>query len=180
MIKFLLSIGILVLLVAGFAVYMGALRTVRIAESEEGPFFFVYREVPGQDQGAIGRVTTELHDKLTVANVKNFKPFDVFYPAESKRASEIGFVVNESDVSMMQAQDKSVFYRVVQRQRFMTCMFPFKNRASFIIGYIKVNPALEEHRKAHSYLPAPGMMRNDGDYITYLQPIRTRSASTHD
>src|SRR5438105_14985550 len=99
MIKFLLSIGILVLLVAGFAVYMGALRTVRIAESEEGPFFFVYREVPGQDHGAIGRVRTEWHDKLTVANVKKFKPFHVFYAAETTRASEIRFAVNESDVS---------------------------------------------------------------------------------
>ena len=61
--------------------------------------------------------------------------------------------------------------RMIGRQRYMKTTFPFKNRLSFVIGYFKVDPAFASYRAAHGYRPSLAIARNDGDEITYLQPV---------
>ena len=153
-----------------YLTYMGAWRSVAIAEREEGPFVFVYREVQHADQGQVGTVTTDLHGQLDAAGVSGIRPFDIFQPATAKQPDEIGFVVPESEkAKLISFNDAKV--RIIPRQRYMATEFPFRNRLSFIVGYFKVNPALTKYREQRSYRPALAIARNDGEKITYLQPM---------
>jgi hypothetical protein len=155
-----------------YLVYMGALRSVRIVEREEGPFLFIYREVQGTGQGQIGKVTTELHADLESAGVTTMRPFDLFQPPDSELPNQIGFVIPESDSAKLVSL-KGATQRTIPRQLYMATDFPFRNRLSFVVGYVKVNPALAEYRVEKSYRSAYAIARNDGNLITYLQPIRS-------
>jgi hypothetical protein len=155
-----------------YLMYLGALRSVQIVEREEGPFLFIYREVPGTDQRRIGKATTELHADLESAGVRTMRPFDLFQPQDSKLPNQIGFVIPESDSAKLVSL-KGAIQRTIPRQRYMATDFPFRNRLSFIVGYIKVNPALAKYRSEKSYGPTYAIARNDGELITYLQPIRS-------
>jgi hypothetical protein len=42
---------------------------------------------------------------------------------------------------------------------------------SYIVGFMKVDPALEAHRKKNGYRKTWAATRNDDGVITYLQPI---------
>ena len=41
--------------------------------------------------------------------------------------------------------------REIPTQQCMVVQFPWRNPLSFIMGYIKVNPALAKHRSVHDY-----------------------------
>ncbi len=161
-----------IITLAGFAAYLGAFRTIAVAEADDGPFYFVYREMHGNDLTAVGEITTALHDELRSVGITEMRPFDIFQPASSGVPNEIGFVIKEAEVALLQPAEHSIKSRVIARQRYMITTFPFKNRLSFLVGYIKVDPALAKHRTDHGYATAPAIARNDGDTITYLQPIQ--------
>jgi hypothetical protein len=153
-----------------YLTYMGAWRSVTIAEREEGPFLFVYREVQGTDQRQVGTVTTDLRGQLDAAGVSGIRPFDVFQPTTTKLPNEIGFIVPEDEIAKLGSM-KDATQRIIPRQRYMATEFPFRNRLSFIVGYFKVDPALAKYRKQRSYGTTLAISRNDGEIITYLQPV---------
>lgn len=158
---------------AGFATYLGAFRNITVVETDEGPFYFVYREMQGHDLTAVGEITTALNNELRSSGITEMRPFDIFQPTTSGIPNEIGFVIKEADVGRLQLSQRSFKSRIIAKQRYMRATFPFKNRLSFLVGYIKVDPALAKHRADHGYLATPAIARNDGDTITYLQPILT-------
>jgi len=169
--------GGLVALCVVFAIYMGMFRSITVQESEEGPFVFVYEEMRGTDIRDVGKITTELHGFLTAAGVAEMKPFDLFQPPNSGKPHEIGFVVSEADLQRLLARNNSIASRVIPRQLYMKAEFPFRNRLSFVVGYVKVDPALAAYRTAHGLASAPAIARNDGDVITYLQPVVKNAGS---
>lgn len=173
--KTLSVLGISVLAVlcfaAGASAYLGAFRSVTVTESEEGPFYFAYRELEGNSVSGVGAITTELNQELTSAGVSNKRPFDVFQPPGSTAPNEIGFVVSETDMQQLQQKNRSMKFRVIPRQQYMKATFPFKSRLSFVVGYIKVEPAFGQHRATHGYAQTPAIALDEPDKITYLQPI---------
>ena len=48
---------------------------------------------------------------------------------------------------------------------------------SFVVGYMKVDPALTRHRAAHGYIRTEAYAMNDGDRIVYMQPARKQAAA---
>ncbi len=161
-------IGIVVALVVGILSYLGGFRTITIEEKQMGPFHFVYREMMGTDMSQIGIITNELNDVLLKRRCATHKPFDVFYPDGH---AEIGFVVDEPEYSRLSAADTSYLRKEIPGQRFMTTTFPWKMVMSYMVGFMKVDPALEEYRKQHGYRKTWAATRHDDDIITYFQPI---------
>ena len=53
----------------------------------------------------------------------------------------------------------------------MVSEFPWTSRASYMIGYVKVDPALTKWRAAHAYKKVEAFALNEGKTIVYLQPI---------
>ncbi|HEV7396417.1 MAG TPA: hypothetical protein VGN86_07900 [Pyrinomonadaceae bacterium] len=167
----LISIAIVMCGLVGIAAFLGAFRTVAVTEAEEGPFYFAYREVDGNSLSDVGMITTALNNDLTVFGITNKRPFDVFQLPGSGSPNEIGFVMSEKDLKQLQQITTALKFRTIARQQYMKATFPFKSRLSFVIGYLKVNPAFAQHRKAHGYAPSLAMALDEPDEITYLQPV---------
>src|SRR5581483_134685 len=142
---------------------------VKIVEREEGPFLFVYRTVPGIDQRKIGAVTSELYNVLTRAGIQDVRPLDVFHPSAENVPNEIGFEVPVAQATKL-ASAEGYYQNTIPRRRYMTTTFPFRNRLSFMVAYVKVDPALNSYRQRKAYRSAWAMARNDGETITYFQP----------
>jgi len=170
----LLSVAVLVSGLVGLGAYLGGFRGVTVSETEEGPFYFAYRELRGNDLSGVGTITTAINNELNSAGIADKRPFDVFQQAGSGAPNEIGFVISERDMQRLQGNNGSIKLRTIARQRYMKTTFPFKSRLSFVIGYFKVDPAFASYRAAHGYQPSLAIARNDGEEITYLQPVLAR------
>src|SRR6185295_2211048 len=130
---------VLIVLIAAGAAYMGAFRSVDIAEQSKGPFTLVYRDLPAGDMSKVGVITTELDALLQKNGVTNRKPLDVFYPDGH---GEIGFAVDGASSQQLSALAPDVKVEEIPARRCMVTEFPWRNRASFLVGYVKVDPAL--------------------------------------
>jgi hypothetical protein len=174
-IKVVVCFGVFALLAAASALaHLGAFRKIDIREAEEGPFVFVYQTSVGHDPAAVGRITTALNVSLRAAEIEGGKPFD-FYAVPGTGPNEIGFIIPD-EANVASVLDAKTLSRVIPRQRYMITSFPFKGRLSFLVGYLKVDPALAAYRDSHGYAVAPAIARNDGDRISYLQPVGTAKA----
>ncbi len=165
--KILLSIllGIVVLAVAAYA-YLGGFRSITIEEKQMGPFHFAYREMVGTDFSKVREITTALDAELRSKGLTSLQQFDLFNP---EGGGEIGFVVSENEAQ--QLLSSSIRIKTIPAQQCMVTTFPWKNPISYMIGFMKVDPALEAHRKKNGYRKIWAATRHDGDLITYLQPI---------
>jgi hypothetical protein len=166
--RLLVTITILIGLLVCFYALMGGFNTIEISESEEGPFYFIYQELTEHDYSGVEKITNELNTMLDVERIKR-SPFDVFQPENSGLPNEIGFVVMESpNEKIINGITK---YRVVPKGMYMKTIFPFKNRLSYMVGYVKINSALESYRAENNYKDAPAITINKGGEIIYLQPV---------
>jgi len=171
----LLSAGVIVLAaVAASAAYLGAFRRVRVVERDIGPFRLLYREMPGSDFRQVGCITSELDRLLQAVGAGARRPFDVFYPPAHGHSNEIGFALADtSDATLRRILDidASVQVKDIPHQRALVVEFPWRSRLSFLVGYLRVDPALRAHRKKAGYQEAPAFALNDGARIVYMQPV---------
>lgn len=158
-------VGIVVIAICG---WLGAFRTVVIGERLQGPSTLVYREMTGNNMKTVGDITTALAGVLDGAGITQRKPMDVFYP---DGRAEIGFEVEGAAAPKLAALGDGIKSRDLPVQRYMYTIFPWKNPASFMVGFFKVDKALAEYRKAKGYKKVEAMTINEGNTIVYLQPI---------
>lgn len=152
--------------IVAYLVYMGAFLPVPIEEKKVGPFHFLYKEINGKDFSLVGKTTKEISQILKQYNFSNVKSFQIFYPEEEKKLAEVGFIVEEkvSDINELN-------YRTIVELNCMTTSFPFRSPFSFILGFMKVDPALKIYRQNNSYKKTEAMVCLDQDTILYMQPI---------
>ena len=161
-------VAIVIILLLVFAAYMGMFRRVQIAVSSQGPFTFVYRSMSGTNMSQVRQITTELSEVLREVGVTDARPLDVFYP---DGAAQIGFAVGDLTDEQTAALNSKASVREIPEQECITARFPWRNPLSFIVGYLKVDPALARHRAANSYRKVEAMALNEGPTILYMQPI---------
>lgn len=160
--------ALLILLMSG-AAYMGAFHRVTIEEREVGPFTLVYREVRGNSMKQVRDVTEELDAALEAHGVTNRRPLDVFYPDDTP--TEVGFAVEGPEAEAgVSGLDASV--RQIPRQRSLVTEFPWRNPLSFVVGYLKVDPALAARRAEQGYAKTEALALNRGNTIQYMQPVK--------
>lgn len=169
-IKIILSLLLLIVLgLVGVFAYLGGFEKVTIVEKQTGPFRIVYREMKGTDMKQVGAITDEIADILTKAGFHTHQPFDVYFP--NAVPSQIGFVIAAEEEFKLAALDSSIKHRTIPAQRCMVTTFPWKNPASYIVGYMKVDPALKAYRDEHNYVKGWAATRHDGDVISYFHPV---------
>lgn len=159
---------ILVVVVLAVAAYLGLFHGVHVEEAECGPFKFVYREMSGTNMKKVGEITNALAGLLDAQGITQRKPLDVFFP---DGAAQIGFAVEGAPESKLAALSGEMKIRDVPIGRCMKADFPWKSPLSFMVGYIKVDPAFRKHRESHGYRKVEAMALNQGSNILYLQPI---------
>jgi hypothetical protein len=166
--RIIIALGFLVSFLICFYGWMGGFKTIEITESEEGPFYFVYQELPGQDYAGVEKITNELNSILEKEKIGR-TPFDVFQTAGSGQLNEIGFMINDA-VNETFINDRTKF-KEIPKALYLKTSFPFKNRFSYIVGYMKINPALQSHRSKNGYKDARAITINQENLIIYLQEI---------
>lgn len=160
-----LIVIVVALAIAAFG-YLGGFRSITIEEKQMGPYLFAYREMVGTDFSKVSEITTALDAELRSKGVTTLQPFDLFNP---EGGGEIGFAVSESEAE--QLLNSSIRIKTIPMQQCMVATFPWKNPMSYMIGFMKVDPALEAYRKTNGYRKTWAATRHNGDTITYLQPI---------
>jgi multidrug efflux pump subunit AcrB len=159
---------VLVVAVIVFVWYMGVFQSIVIEEQDQGPFTLVYQEMTGNDMKQVGEITTKLDKLLTEHGITHRKPLDVFFPDNK---AEIGFAVENSSPSQLIALGEQTKVREIPVQRYMVSHFPCHNKMSFIVGYMKVEPALKKYRSEHNNKTVEAYALNNGDTIDYMQPV---------
>jgi hypothetical protein len=66
--------------------------------------------------------------------------FDIFQPASTKLPKEIGFVIPERESAILTSL-KGLSQRIIPLQRYMATEIQLRDRLSFIVGHLKVDPA---------------------------------------
>lgn len=158
---------VVIFLIIAYLVYMGAFLPIPIEEKMVGPFNFLYKEINGKDFSLIGKTTKEIAEELKQHNFTNLKPMQIFYPDEEKRLAEIGFIVQEKVNNLGSIKSKTIPSTFC-----MTTTFPWRNSLSFIFGFMKVDPTLQNTRKANNYSKTEAIVLLNEDTIHYLQPVR--------
>ena len=164
-----ISVAVLVAVVAALAAWLGMFSSVTVVEEEVGPLAFVYVQEATTDFSKIGKITTELGERLEQAGLTQRKPAQLYFPAGRGIQNQIGFVV---EGSMGQGVlDATAFFRSVPVQRYAVVRFPFRNPLSFLAAYHKVNSKLRAYRKEKGIPESSFMVILDGATIVYLQPV---------
>lgn len=153
--------------IIAYLVYMGAFLPITIEEKQMGPFHFLYKEINGKDYSLIGKTTTEITNILKQYNFSNQKPLQVFYP-DTENKVEVGFLVDEKVNDLKELKSKTI----PQCQCLITS-FPWRNSLSFILGFSKVDPVLNNHRKSNNYKKTEVMVMLESDSIVYIQRIES-------
>jgi hypothetical protein len=159
---------VLVVAVIMIVWYMGVFQSIVIEEQDHGPFTFVYQEMTGNNMKQVGEITTKL-DKLLREHGNTYrKPLDVFFPDNK---AEIGYAVENSSPDQLIALSEQTKVREIPVQHYMVSHFPWRNKISFIVGYMKIDPALKKYRSEHNYKTVEAYALNNGDTIVYMQPV---------
>jgi hypothetical protein len=150
----------------GFAAWLGAFGEVAIAERPIGPYAFAYRELPNATPADVGRVTDALVAELSAAGASGLRPLGVYAPDGS---AQIGVAVGGGLEKLADMRD--VQMRELRAERGLVAEFPWRMPLSFVVSYLRVNPAFERYREAKGYEQAPAWVLLDGDTIVNMMPV---------
>jgi hypothetical protein len=150
----------------GFLAWLGAFATVSIEERPIGPYLFAYRELPEATPADVGRVTEEVASELAAAGATELRPLGVYAPDGS---AQIGVAVGGGREKL--DAPPGVKLRELAAERGLTASFPWRMPLSFLVSYLRVNPAFERYREAQGYGIAPAWVLLDGPTIVNMMPI---------
>lgn len=159
----------LALACVAFLAWLGAFSGVVIEERPIGPYLFVYRDLPEVTPADVGRVTTALIAELAAVGVTAVRPLGVYAPDGS---AQIGVAVGEGAAKV--AGLAEVRARSLVAERGMVARFPWRMPLSFVVSYLRVNPAFERYRETRGYAVAPAWVLLEGGEIVNMMPIAER------
>jgi len=165
-----LALLALVLAGAAFLAWLGAFSVVVIEERPIGPFVFAYRELTDATPGDVGRITAEVMAELAAAGATELRPLGVYAPDGS---AQIGVAVGGGLEKLEQIADLRV--RQLEAQSGLVAVFPWRMPLSYLVSYLRVNPAFERYREANGYSVAPAWVLLDGDTIINMMPVAAGS-----
>jgi hypothetical protein len=171
---FLVFLAVFGVALLGLAAYLGLFLSVSISEEDRGPFTFVYQPVsrdPGEpvDVQTVGQVTDDIAAMLDGIGLTVREPLQVYQP---DGAVEVGFSV-DADIRGLRLSNGTTM-RVIPRQSMLATRFPWRHATSFMLGDLKVNPALKAYRESNNLAETEAMTLYEGSSILYLQPAVTR------
>ena len=158
---------LIIFLIIGYLVYMGAFLPIEIEEKTVGPFHFIYKEINGKDYSLIGKTTKEISETLQKYNFSKQKPMQIFFPDDYSNLAQVGLIVKEKIGDLPNVQSKTL-----EATLSMTTTFPWRNSYSFIFGFMKIDPALQNFRKSKNYKKTEVIVLLNEDTIHYIQPIK--------
>lgn len=139
--------------VIGMAWYMGYFKPVTIIQKDAGTYVLVGREFTGtySDAGKhILQVVNELKDK----GISGKKSFGMYYDAPGTKSKDsyrsfVGNILEEKDYGQL-TELRSMGFRTdsVAFSKALVAEFPLKNSLSYMVGPMKVYPAISSHENS--------------------------------
>lgn len=173
----LLFILSLLVIITGFAWYIGVFTTVKVADQQVGGYKVIGREITGpySEAGkAIEKVNRELKNKGVISS----KSFGIYYddpkttPSEKCR-SFLGVILEEKNlVKISKINTEGLKTDSIRPSAAVVAEFPLKISLSYMIGPMKTYPKLSKYIEEHKYHMTLSMEVYDMDaekiiYIMY-------------
>ena len=165
------------------AVRYGAFMRVKPRLSEEGGETLVYEELRGDYRRSGPAMDRIYYSLLNEHAIETFKGFGIYYddPRRTPRdelRSEAGCVIEDSDRPRAEGLGPGFMKREFPRGTYATAEFPFKGKASAMLGIMKVYPALAAAAIAAGYGPEGFIMERydvPGKRILYRKQLVGRA-----
>lgn len=146
-------IAIVVICIGGYA-YYGGFQSIAFTFKEQGGEVLVYEEVIG-DYKQSAEYTNKIYYKLLEEDgIETTKGFGLYLdnPKEvetSELRSEIGCIIDNPDSTLIAKLSEKYKVKVFPKGNYAFTEFPMKGKLSFLIGIMKVYPALEKFCEEH-------------------------------
>lgn len=162
-------IAVLLAVVFGALAWMGAFNSVKVVETDMGPYSFAFIQDPAGSPAAVEGPLKDFDERLDAAGYGQRRSAQVYFPAGGVQ-NQFGFVVDRTVSADILGSN--AFFMVVPAQRYTVARFPYRNGLSYAFGERKALGALAGYRKEKGYPSAWTMVIREGDSIVYLQPVQ--------
>lgn len=169
-----------VLVLGGVLVYHGFFTTPRVAEKEMGPYTVAVKRVAGPYY-KVGPTMMEVDAYLRELGLEPTKGIGLFYDdpatvAESDLRSDMGDVLEGVDEEALAKIKEKYEVKDIPAVRSAVVTFPIKSMLSYMIGPMKVYPALSAYWKEKGYATdtegySMELYDVPGKTIYYIMPI---------
>ncbi|MFH1394568.1 MAG: GyrI-like domain-containing protein [Candidatus Omnitrophota bacterium] len=142
---------ILAVLIGGFLFYEGVFNPVKVTEAAMGDYWVVYEGNIGPYE-QVGPVMEKIYQNLKKDGIDTTIGFGIYYDnpknvERSKLRSEVGAVLDEKDYGKINDLKSKYNVKEIKKRKSLVAKFPIKNTLSFMVGPIKVYPAMEQYCK---------------------------------
>ena len=156
----LIVIGIIAALFICVYAYYGGFRKIEFKTQKQGGEIIVYESVTGDY-----KQTSEYTDKVYYALLNDYKiettkGIGIFYDNpqtvdKDKLRSDVGCVLDNPDSTTIAKLSEKYQLQTLPSGEFIVAEFPMKGGISFILGSIKVYPALNKYSIEYGYKDSP-------------------------
>lgn len=156
----LIIFGALIILFVGIYAYCGGFRKIEIKVENQGGETIVYESVTG-DYGNTAEYTNKIYYALmNDEKIETTKGVGVFYDNpqtvdKDKLRSDVGSILDYTDSTIISKLSGKYQIRTLPEGDYIVAEFPLKGGMSFMVGIMKVYPALNKYRKEHGYKRSP-------------------------
>jgi len=147
-----ISLGVLAVFLVVFLFYQGVFSSVKLEEKMAGEYWVVYQGHVGPYE-KVEPVIKKIKKSLKADGIKPKAAFGVYYdnPAEvakEKLRSEVGAVLGPEDYGKIGELQAKYNVKQLKNRKSIVAEFPWRNSLSFIVGPMKVYPAMDKYCKA--------------------------------
>ncbi len=137
--------------IIGLLFYQGIFYPVKLQEQVTGDYWVVYQGNIGPYE-KVGTVIEKICNNLKTDEVETPVSFGIYYdnPSQAEKAklrSEVGAVLSEKYYSRIQDLQSKYNIKQTQKRNSIVAQFPLRNILSYMIGPMKVYPAMEKYCK---------------------------------
>lgn len=155
----LIIFGVLIVLFIGTYAYFGGFKTINIYTENQGGEIIVYENVIG-DYKNTAKYTDRIYSELLNDQVETTKGVGIFYDNpqivdKEKLRSDVGCILDNPDDSTIVRLSAKYQLKTLPEGNSIIAEFPIKGSLSFIIGVIKVYPALMKYSKENDLMESP-------------------------
>lgn len=149
-------IGSLIVILSLFGWYIGCFSHIAIIEKEEGGYHVIGVNVTGPYSG-IAKDMENVNGQLKAMGVAGKKGFGIYYDdpkivPKQKCRSFVGYIIEEKDFNIVSAlKPEGLTIDSIPKARSLVAEFPIRNSFSYMVGPMKVYPALSEYMNRKGY-----------------------------
>lgn len=151
--------AVLVLLVLVYA-YYGGFKKISFHVETTGGETMVYESVIG-DYSQTPKYTDKIYYALlNDEKIETTKGIGIFYDnpknvAKEQLRSEVGCLLNNADSATLEQLSGQYKLKTLPVDDYIVTEFPMKGGLSFMVGILKVYPALNKYAQEHGYKDSP-------------------------